>query len=211
MALSNYNELKTSIASWLQRDDLTALIPDFINIAESYMNDDLRLRSMITEATITPSQVNAYVDLPDGFVEAISFNDENGEPLQQVHHEQLLDNDNNNSYLGSPVFYSVTSRINFESAASSALNYTMIYYKGLDLMTNSTNDVLTNHPNLYLFGSLIQAEMYLKNDKRIANWHVLYEKAMQKANSRSADSLVKLRSDHPSNNRGRFNINTGYY
>lgn len=208
MALSNYSELKTSIASWLQRDDLTALIPDFINIAESYMNDDLRLRSMITEATITPSQVNAYVAFPDGFVEAISFNDENGDPLQQVHHEQLLDI---NSTSGNPEFYSVTSRINFESAASSALNYTMIYYKALDLATNITNDVLTNHPNLYLFGSLLQAEMYLKNDKRINSWHELYNKAMMKANSRSADSLVKLRSDHPGANRGRFNITTGYY
>jgi len=200
MALSNYTELQSSISSWLQRDDLTAQIPDFINICESYLNDDLRLRSMITEATVTPSQVNSYVSLPDGFIEAIAFVDENNNPIQQIHHDMLqgLDSTNNN-------YYSVTSRINFPTAASSALSYTMTYYKGMDLITNTTNDVLTNYPNLYLYGSLLQAEMFLKNDKRIGTWHDLYDKAMRKANSRSADSLIKLRTDHPST-RGTYNI-----
>jgi len=200
MALSNYTELQSSISSWLQRDDLTAQIPDFINICESYLNDDLRLRSMITEATVTPSQVDSYVDLPDGFIEAISFVDENNNTIQQIHHDMLqgLDSTNNN-------YYSVTSRINFPAAASSALSYTMTYYKGMDLAANTTNDVLTNYPNLYLYGSLLQAEMFLKNDKRISTWHDLYDKAMRKANSRSADSLIKLRTDHPST-RGNYNI-----
>ena len=203
MALSNYSELKTSIATWLQRDDLTALIPDFINIAESYMNDDLRLRSMIIEANVTPSQSVKYVALPSGFVEAIAFIDEDGESLQQVHHDILNDNVYDD---GTPCFYSVTSRINFERVASSSLTYVMTYYKGLDLITNETNTVLTDHPNLYLYGSLLQAEMYLKNDKRIGTWNELYKKAMKKANSRSAESLVKLRTRHPSAVRGRYNI-----
>ena len=194
MALSNYTDLQTSVASWLQRDDLTANIPDFINIAESYLNNDLRLRSMIAEATVTPSQVNSYVDLPTGFIEAIAFVDEGGEELIQVHHDQLQ----TISDSASPKYYSVTSRINFESAAGSALSYTMTYYKGLDLATNTTNDVLTNYPNLYLYGTLLQAEMFLKNDKRVGTWHEMYSQAMRKANSRSADSLVKLKSDHPS-------------
>lgn len=204
MALTNYTDLQASISSWLQRDDLTAQIPDFINIAESYLNDDLRLRSMITEATITPSQVNTYVSLPDGFIEAINFVDEDGDELQQVHHDYLQSIDDNDS----PEFYSITSRINFESTASSALSYTMTYYKGLDIATDATNDILTNHPNLYLYASLLQAEMYLKNDKRISNWHELYNKAMRQANRRAQDSLVKLRTDHPSL-RTTFNIVTG--
>lgn len=200
MALSNYTELQSSISSWLQRDDLTAQIPDFINICESYLNDDLRLRSMITEATVAPSQIDSYVDLPDGFIEAIAFVDESNNTIQQIHHDMLQGLDSANSN-----YYSVTSRINFPGTTSSVLSYTMTYYKGLDLAANTTNDVLTNHPNLYLYGSLLQAEMFLKNDKRIGTWHDLYDKAMRKANSRSADSLIKLRTDHPST-RGTYNI-----
>ena len=205
MSLTNYTDLTTSIASWLKRSDLTANIPDFINMAESYMNDDLRLRSMIAEADITPSQVNTYVDLPDGFIEAIAFVDDQGYKLEQIHHDQL-------QRVGlyrlreKPEFYSVTSKINFNRVATSALTYVMTYYKGLDLATDSTNAVMTKYPNLYLYGSLIQAEPFLKNDKRMTTWHSLYEKAMKKANNRDATSLVQLRTNHPSAVRGRYNI-----
>ena len=195
MALSNYTDLKASVANWLHRNDLTALIPDFIALAESYLNDDLRVRSMITDVTVTPSQSVSYVALPDGFIEAIAFVDANGDELIQVHHDKLKDI----SYAsGTPEYYSVTSRINFECVASSALSYTMTYYKGLDLATDGSNTVLTDYPNLYLYGTLLQAEMYLKNDKRVSTWHELYSKALQQANRRNADSLTTLKTDHPS-------------
>ena len=34
MAITNYTQLQSSIASWLLRDDLTAVIPDFITLAD---------------------------------------------------------------------------------------------------------------------------------------------------------------------------------
>jgi len=208
MALSNYTELQTAIANWLDRDDLTAQIPDFISLAEAYMNDDLRLRSMISEATVTPSQVNKYVALPTGFKESISFVDEVGEALNQIHHEDLQDMQYGTSS-GGPEYYSVTSRINFDRLASGALSYTMTYYKALDLASDTTNDVLTDYPNIYLYGSLLQAEPYLKNDKRIAVWNQMYNSAMKTANNKAANSLKKLRTDHPSV-VGSFDIVRGY-
>ena len=42
MPLSNYTELTASIADTLNRDDLTAVIPDFIKLAEAQLNRDLR-------------------------------------------------------------------------------------------------------------------------------------------------------------------------
>ena len=42
MALSNYTGLKASIADFLNRDDLTAVIPDFITLAEAQINRDIR-------------------------------------------------------------------------------------------------------------------------------------------------------------------------
>ena len=41
MALSTFSELKTSVANYLNRDDLTAVIPDFITMAESDLNMNL--------------------------------------------------------------------------------------------------------------------------------------------------------------------------
>ena len=42
MALSNYNDLKASIADFLNRDDLTSVIPDFISLAEAQLNREIR-------------------------------------------------------------------------------------------------------------------------------------------------------------------------
>ena len=208
MAISNYSELQTSVANWLTRDDLTAKIPDFISLAESYISDDLRVRSMITEATITPSQADNYVSLPTGFKEAVTFTDDQGEGLEQLYHEDLIEMQHN-ATASRPEYYSVTNRINFERLADASYNFTMSYYKALDIATDTTNDVLTSYPNIYLYGTLIQAEPYLKNEKRVNTWVQLYENAIQAANERSSQSLKKLRTDHPAISGG-FDITRGY-
>ncbi len=42
MALTYYTGLKTSIADFLNRDDLTSVIPDFVALAEAQINRDVR-------------------------------------------------------------------------------------------------------------------------------------------------------------------------
>ena len=64
MAITNYSELKTSIANFLARDDLTAQIPDFISIAESRMSREMSARSQEKRAIATLTGGDAYVSLP---------------------------------------------------------------------------------------------------------------------------------------------------
>jgi len=51
MAISTYSELQTAVANWLDRDDLTDRIPEFIALAEARFNRVLRLRSMESKQT----------------------------------------------------------------------------------------------------------------------------------------------------------------
>ena len=54
MALTNYTELKASLANWLNRSDLTTEIADdFITLAEADFNSKLRVRAMIAQVSIT--------------------------------------------------------------------------------------------------------------------------------------------------------------
>ena len=71
MAISNFTNLKTAIANYLNRDDLTSYIPDFISLAESRINNELRVREMevVDTSTTTVSGTQGY-DLPTGFIEA---------------------------------------------------------------------------------------------------------------------------------------------
>ncbi len=51
MALTTYTELKASVADWLNRTDLTSVVPDFIALAEAQIERTLRTRQMIVRAT----------------------------------------------------------------------------------------------------------------------------------------------------------------
>ena len=53
MAISTYAELKSAVATWINRSDLTIQIPDFISLTEANMNRTLRTRRQITTASIT--------------------------------------------------------------------------------------------------------------------------------------------------------------
>ena len=68
MALSTYSELKASIADWLNRDDLTSVIPDLITLCEADLNRRLRVREMIARSTGATS--TQFTVLPSDFLEA---------------------------------------------------------------------------------------------------------------------------------------------
>ena len=69
MALANYTDLLASIAGWLNRTDLTAVIPDFVTLAEARIARDLRLRRQVTLASVIVSDENVTAALPTGFLE----------------------------------------------------------------------------------------------------------------------------------------------
>ena len=51
MAIGTYAELQTAVANWLDRDDLTDRIPEFIALAEAKMNRVLRISLMENVST----------------------------------------------------------------------------------------------------------------------------------------------------------------
>lgn len=66
MALNTYSALQTTIANFLNRDDLTSVIPDFISLVESKLNREVRTRDMIQRSTA--SITGRYFPLPTDFL-----------------------------------------------------------------------------------------------------------------------------------------------
>ena len=64
MSISTYAELKTSIANFLARDDLTDQIPNFIQLAEGRMNRELETREQQKRVTATLTSGDEYIALP---------------------------------------------------------------------------------------------------------------------------------------------------
>jgi hypothetical protein len=184
MALNTYSALKTSIANYLGRSDLTSQIPDFIFLAETRMARELRIRQMLKTVTAATTAADPTVGLPSDFLEIRDlFLDGNPRTKLQYVSPSAFSADINTSFAGSPVIYTMRG-LEFEFAPVPDRNYTlqMLYYARPDFLsdTNPSNTFLSVAPDALLYGSLAEAEPYLMNDNRIQTWAALYLNAIDK-------------------------------
>jgi hypothetical protein len=181
MAISNYSELKSAIADWLDRTDLTDSIPDFITLAEARHKRDFKLRRMETRVTANTIADTEYYTLPDQYVAMrnIQLNTDPKTSLEYLTPEQM-DRIYAGSMKGKPRAYSIIGNdIQLRPIPDSAYEIEILYFKHFTALSDSapTNEMLTNHPDIYLYGSLVEAEPYLQNDKRIQTWSSFYDRA----------------------------------
>jgi len=73
VAISTYSELKTAVANWINRDDLTTRIPDFIVLAEAQFNRELRIRGMEGRYTADTVADQRNYALPGGYIQMRNF------------------------------------------------------------------------------------------------------------------------------------------
>jgi hypothetical protein len=181
MAISNYSELKSAIADWLDRTDLDDSIPDFIALAEARHKRDFKIRRMETRVTANTIADTEYYTLPDNYVAMrnIQLNTNPKTSLEYLTPEQM-DRIYAGSNKGKPKAYSIIGNdIQLRPTPDSVYEIEILYFKHFTALSDSspTNDMLTNHPDIYLYGSLVEAEPYLQNDKRIQTWASFYERA----------------------------------
>ena len=182
MALSTYSELQTAVGSWLNRSDLDTNIPDFIALAESSFNRVLRTRNQITRAT--SSVAEQFVALPSDLLELhnIQLNTSPVKRLQQVTMTKADDLKSSISTSGTPAYFALTgSNIELIPTPDASQTLEVVYYATITALsdTNTSNWLLTSYPDIYLYGTLVQAEPYLMNDERMGTWGALLGKAIE--------------------------------
>ena len=167
MALSNYTELKTSIANWLNRSDLTSEIAeDFIVLAEKDFNSKLRIRKM--NATDSSFTINAEtVALPTGFLQLRDMYIVEGGTKYALKYitPAQMDQIKGSSTAGMPSTFTILGdNFRFAPTPGSSYTATINYYKEFDPLSssNTSNYILTNHPSIYLYGALYHAANFLE-------------------------------------------------
>tara|TARA_R100000426_G_scaffold6498_3_gene8395 strand:+ start:582 stop:1208 length:627 start_codon:yes stop_codon:yes gene_type:complete len=181
MALTNYSELKTAISNWLDRTDLDDRIPEFIALAETRHRRDFKIRRMETRVTASTIADTEYYTLPDNFVAMrnIQLNTDPKTALEYLTPEQM-DRVRAGSNTGKPKAYSIIGNtFQLRPIPDGVYEIEMLYFKYFTALSdsNTTNDMLTFHPDAYLYGALVEAEPYLYNDKRLQTWSALYDRA----------------------------------
>ena len=174
MAISTYSELQTAAANWLDRDDLTNRITEFISLAEATFNRVLRLRAMETTAADTTPSGSKEEPLPTNYLQMREIHLTTS-PIVSLAYitPEIMYRIRAGSTTGKPNSYSILGEnLLFGPTPDSAYTYSITYYKAFTALSDSspTNWLLTNAPDLYLYGTLLQAEPFLMNDERVALW-----------------------------------------
>ena len=200
MALSNYSDLLSSVASWLNRTDLTDRIPDFITLAESRLNRELRLRVMESEASLSLAAASRSVALPAGFVEPLGLWAVESQDRREIIYLSP-DQMTVETASGEVRYWTITgANIQFERPTSAALSLIFRHLQSFTLSEAApTNWLLTNHPDAYLFAALVEAAPYLKDSESLGIWDARTTKTIQEINRKEGKSrqLSTLRTDLP--------------
>ena len=200
MAISTYAELLSAISNWLDRSDLTSRAPEFVALAEGRIARKLRIREMETESDVTLVAGTRTAAVPTGFREVRRVY-LNSSPVCEL--DYISPQDYWSRYMstntGKPVCFTVEgTNLVFGPVPDSAYTAKVLHYKALDALSASAHGVFTSNPDLYLYGSLLAAEPFLKNDKRVGMWKAMFEEAMMELemqNSRHPGSMV-IRDDY---------------
>lgn len=166
---TDYATLKTEIADWTHRSDLTTKLDTFIDMAEAKMSRNLRMSEM--ENSTSVAVTTADLSLPAGFVEMREIHI-SGSPdtiLEYLTPYQFEQNVTTES--GKPRYYTIIADA-IKLFPAGAYTVVMNYYKTITPLddTNTTNFVITTFPDLYLHGTLQQAFIYAQ-DAQAATLH----------------------------------------
>lgn len=180
--MTTYAILKSDIAGWLLRDDLTAAIPSFVRLAEASIRRDLRIRQMLRTYTLTISSQSQA--LPEDFMEMERIVlDSTVWQLTYLPPSALF---NNSAYTdgGNPCYYTIEGDYLITAPDATGNDALISYYKAYSALTNDsdTNWLLTNAYDVYLYGALSHASPYIKEDERVNLWNAGYKDAIANLN-----------------------------
>jgi len=190
MALSNYSELQASIADFLNRTDLTDAIKDFITLCEASLNRDVEHWQREARTTFTVD--SRYEDVPSDYWSTMRlYLDGKDWPLQPMSQSEMQsERDATNDASGEPKYYAITAG-QFEFYPTPGDSYTgnLNYIQKIPALSdsNTSNWLLDDYPDVYLYGSLVHSAGYLVEDERLRTWAALYDQALRQMNKSGTD------------------------
>ena len=204
MSISNYAELKTSIANFLARDDLTDQIPNFIQLAEGRMNRELETREQQKRVTATLTSGDEYIALPTDLREIREVK-LNTSPITVLDYYSPvgLDQSFGTTSQGKPSGYSVVGKeLKLRPVPDSSYVAEIIYIGNLNSLSDSaTTTLFTRSPDLYLYGSLTEAYTYLLDEQRASVYDSKFTRALEEVKvdeqrSQYGSGSLQIKSDY---------------
>lgn len=172
MALTNYSELQNAVASWLHRTDLSVQIPDFIYLAEKKITNNIQSRQQEVSTNLTTSAGVASVSLPSdyGSLKNIQISGATNNVLKYIPDETYLSYNSTNQQ-GIPSHFTIQGNsILLSPVPNSEYTINIVYFQDVPSLssTNPTNWILSKYPYIYLYGSLIEASVFVNDPEQVS-------------------------------------------
>ena len=171
-----YDSLTTTVLQYLERKDKATVdaIPTFITLAEFEIAEQIKTLGQLQLVEATMQEGNAVLQKPARWRKTVSMNvTVNGkrQPVLLRKYEYLKNYWPDSSQTDTPLYYADTDWDHWYLAPTpdQAYSFEVLYYERISPLssTNQTNWLTQNAPNAMLFGTLLQAMPFLKNDQRL--------------------------------------------
>ena len=188
--ITNYATLQTEVANVIAKSNLTADIPMFIQFAENKLYRTLNLRNEETALNVSVSSGVGTVPTDFKMIMFAYVDESPTRLLEYMPIEDLYRKYPERSGSNTPCAMA-REGANF-TFGKFAKDFTLkgIYYAKQDpLRTTDPSWYVTNAPEVLLYGSLLEAEPFIREDERIPVWRALYNEAVEtlKIENRNAD------------------------
>jgi hypothetical protein len=182
-----YASLVTDISSYLERTDTATIekIPTFIMLAEQVISAEIQFLGNLTVVTSTMNVGEPIIVKPARWRKTVSINlidNSQRQPVFLRKYEYLRNYWPNATQRDTPVYYCDYDYTHWLVAPTPdlAYNYEVLYYERVQPLdvTNQTNWFTQYAPQAMLYGSLLQAMPFLKNDERMPMWQAQYDRVI---------------------------------
>lgn len=191
----DWASLKNAIEDHLDRDDVDdeGVSAMLIQMAESHFNRELRTREMVTRDDSFTID-SRYETLPTDFLGVLRFTIDGvrPQPMDSMSINEMAEESERLRSTGKPAYFAVLGD-SFEFLPEPGDSYTglLAYYAKIPELsgTDTTNWLLTAHPDLYLWCCLVQGEAYFQNDARLPIWKAQLDmgiKSLQRTSERAS-------------------------
>lgn len=185
--IAGYSSLVTSVQNYLARSDLAADVPGFIQNWEERFYRAPRNHGRWMESALSATVASSVIAVPSDYLNLkMAYVD--GSPssrLEQVSVELMYGRYPRGSWTDTPVWIA-RNGANFVFGPEPDDTYTIkgIYWAKPTVMRSFAGDaaahwIIVNAPDLALYGALLEAEPFLKNDSRLTIWNSMYGAALK--------------------------------
>lgn len=190
--MTTYATLKTDVAAYLHKSNLTDTIPTFVRLAESRIRHDVRVPAMQTAIDLTLSAQS--VSLPANFLDPIRLY------LAVAYQRELryrppgvFWTSQESEIGGNPTIYTIEGQnVKVAPVPTDSPTAKLLYWAAFDVLSADadTNWLLTYHYPIYLYGTLAEGSAYLEDDEQAQKWGGQYAAVLGQISKRAKWSVA---------------------